>query len=106
MSTNRKSKAVEFSRKVRSLRGHFARRHVANVAGVQLFVVCVMEHGKVHEAKVVDVVKVINTLCTLRVVTRKRGEEIYKLFRVLVAYKNKKTQERYCCHRRRHSVRR
>jgi len=102
--TGRKAVAQQLGRELRSWRGSTARRHLAERADVSLGVVCVIEHGKAWYVSVSEILKVIETLRVIKVISQEREFQILKLLKIISPQKKK--SERCYCHSRQYQIRR
>jgi hypothetical protein len=102
--TGRTATAKIFGKEIRSWRGDIARRDVALQAEVRHRELCVIEHGRVWQVPLQQVLKLLETLQEFKKISKERENRIRKLLKVVspVNYKH----ERCCCHKRYSPMRR
>ncbi len=71
-----------------------SRKDVARVAGVEEFVLCYMEHNKVHLVRIGDVLSALNALRSISPIPKEKEDEIRGLLKAAV-----RNKLRRACHR-------
>jgi len=87
-----------FGKEMRSWRGHISRDHLAQIAGVPMFAICLVEHSKAHQVRIGDLVKLVDALRELhKAEEERRVREAHRLLKII----SPPRQECRRCHYRR-----